>query len=198
MSKIWSIRLGLVVVFASLTSGQASAQIFGGFPNYGLYNFGGSAPYIGGGMRSYNPGMYSPYPYFPYYSTSYASTFTVPGWAANGYARSVPPAQAAARPTQYPAVALPASSPLLQVEAQSGTRAGLAITVPNAQALVWIEGTMMNQTGTMRRFTTPQLQLGKDYSYDIAVRWTDSQGELRTARRTVTFQAGDEVPVTFR
>jgi len=187
------LRLGLVLAGLSLAS-EARAQVVlfgpsGSSPMYSGYGYGPGMNY---GMSGYFPGYYMPY----YYGNSY-STFTVPGWGASGTNSSDGWYVAESRASRFPAVALPVSSPLLQVETPIGARAEVVVSVPTAQAQVWVEGALTKQQGKIRRFATPSLRIGKEYEYQIVAQWTDSQGQVQTARKTVTFQAGDEVQVAF-
>ena len=200
---MWTIRSLLAVGILSLAVQPASAQFFGAFggPNwtpYPTYTFGGGMPYNNLGYSAgmgYGPGFY---PFYPYYGYMY-STYTVPGWAASGGDYAEAPYVARARSTEFPAVALPASSPLLRVDPlPAGARAELTVSVPNAQAQVWVEGRLTSTQGLVRQFATPSLQVGKDYVYDIVVQWTNRAGQTRTERRSVSIHAGDAVQVAIR
>jgi uncharacterized protein (TIGR03000 family) len=67
-------------------------------------------------------------------------------------------------------------------------RAMLLVRVP-ADAKVTIGDQPTQQTGTERVFTTPSLQAGYTYSYEVGATWKDG-GKDRTVRRTIVFQRG--------
>ena len=48
-------------------------------------------------------------------------------------------------------------------------RAYLEVRVPSDNALVFLNGTQMNQTGTRREFVTPPLERGKEYRFTCAM-----------------------------
>jgi uncharacterized protein (TIGR03000 family) len=71
----------------------------------------------------------------------------------------------------------------------------LGVRVP-ADARVWIEGRLMNQSGPIRLFESPALEPDSDYHYEIQARWTEG-GKQVTRSRQVTVRAGDRIIVNF-
>jgi uncharacterized protein (TIGR03000 family) len=71
----------------------------------------------------------------------------------------------------------------------------IQISVPVANAEVWVEGTRMTSTGLTRHFVTPSLAPGK-YQYNIVVRWTE-QGEIFSRTRSVSVRPGDRLAVVI-
>jgi len=74
-------------------------------------------------------------------------------------------------------------------------KAHLEITVPD-DAEVWFDGYKSTQSGTVRKFSTPPLQAGEPYGYDVRVRWT-MNGALVEETRTVVVRAGERTRVDF-
>jgi uncharacterized protein (TIGR03000 family) len=66
-----------------------------------------------------------------------------------------------------------------------------------ADARVEVDGAPTTQTGTVRRFQTPALAVGKKYSYTVTATW-NADGVKRTVSRTVSFSGGQEIAVDFR
>jgi uncharacterized protein (TIGR03000 family) len=193
MNKNW-LWTSVVLVLASagfwLTPSTAHAQRWRG-DGWGWR--GSGYPYYGGyGYRyGYYPG-YSYYPryssgfYYPSYSYSYYSpTYTYPSYYYDASPTYVPPAPST---TVY-------QSPL--PAPQEGTTAQIAVHVPAPDAIVWIAGKRMTQSGTDRTFATPTLTAGRTYSYEIRAQWTTASGQLANQTRTVSFQPGQTVTVDF-
>ena len=73
--------------------------------------------------------------------------------------------------------------------------ATLNLTVP-IDARVWIEGSLTSLGGWQRKFVSPPLQRGQNYTYDLQVNW-DLGGREITHKRRITVHAGDVVDLTF-
>jgi uncharacterized protein (TIGR03000 family) len=151
---------------------------FGGFhPNgfRGFHNdfrgfrngFGGFYPYYGG------YGYYSPYYYGGDYS--YPSYSATPDYSGSTY---VPPSTGNYQ-SMYPTT----------------TSAHITINVP-ADAKVWFDDTPTKSTGAVRQYTTPPLDPGTHYSYDIRAQWTENGHEV-TQSQKVQFNPGGQVVVNF-
>jgi uncharacterized protein (TIGR03000 family) len=67
-------------------------------------------------------------------------------------------------------------------------RAILIVRLP-ADATLTVGDQVSTQTGPARTFTTPQLQAGFTYSYELVARWQEN-GKQLTSRKTLTFQPG--------
>ena len=190
------------------------------FPGGGYGGYGGYNPSF---YRSY--GGYSPYynqqSYYPSYTEVYATTpmyygaASLPGYA--GYnARLASPSPdtalraatgvgAAAYETQnYPILSpnytssYPVSPPLSVVAAMTDKSAGAArveVHVPD-DAQLWFDGQKTTQTGTERFFTSPGLEAGETYVYDVRAVWTQD-GKAVDQMKKVTVHAGDRVVVDF-
>jgi uncharacterized protein (TIGR03000 family) len=79
--------------------------------------------------------------------------------------------------------------------APSGTAVTVTVKVP-AEAEVWFDGTKTNVKGTERRFTSPPLEAGWDYTYNIRAVWMES-GRAFAETRKVIVHAGDNINVEF-
>jgi uncharacterized protein (TIGR03000 family) len=81
-------------------------------------------------------------------------------------------------------------------EAPAVNRAVLInVSVP-ANAQIWVEGKRTTDSGAFRQFISPPLPPGREFSYDIKVRWTEDGKEV-TRSRHITVHAGDVVNLSF-
>ncbi|MBV9122831.1 MAG: TIGR03000 domain-containing protein [Planctomycetes bacterium] len=71
----------------------------------------------------------------------------------------------------------------------------LEVRVP-AQAEVWLEGNLTQQTGTLRQFVTPPLPQGQQFAYQIKVRWREADRDVEQIRN-VTVRAGDRLRLSI-
>jgi uncharacterized protein (TIGR03000 family) len=77
--------------------------------------------------------------------------------------------------------------------APAGNTALLRIrTQPDAQ--LWFDDTMTTQSGPFRTFTTPELQPGKQYEYQLKVRYMENGKEVQKTK-TVDVAAGKAIDV---
>jgi uncharacterized protein (TIGR03000 family) len=95
------------------------------------------------------------------------------------------------RPTLEPAV------PFTAERLADGSRALVDVSVPRGDALVWLDGVLMNQTGTVRTFRTPPLEPGATYTYEVRASWTDAAGKQHAQTRQVDVRAGARPQVQF-
>ena len=66
----------------------------------------------------------------------------------------------------------------------------------NGDAEIWFSGDKTTQTGSTRRFETPPLEPGSNYSYVVRARWTEN-GKERDETKKVAVHANDRVAVEF-
>jgi uncharacterized protein (TIGR03000 family) len=66
--------------------------------------------------------------------------------------------------------------------------ATIELIVP-ADAQVWFNGQATTQTGTVRRFVTPELNADSDYTYELKVRW-NKDGQPTEKTRQISVVAG--------
>jgi uncharacterized protein (TIGR03000 family) len=184
-------------IFSAIVGLAAASPASAWWPGYGYGWYGGYWPYYGyttwGG---YYPGYsyyYPTYGYaYPYYS--YSSSYN-PYYAYSAYY----PDYTYYNPTYYvpqTVAALPTTSAYQRfyppdTALTSPNEAVIRVyTAPDAQ--LWFDGTLTAQTGSLRTFETPDLQPGKEFKYDIKVRWVEN-GILIERKRTVTVGAGRTV-----
>jgi uncharacterized protein (TIGR03000 family) len=74
--------------------------------------------------------------------------------------------------------------------------ARIRLIVP-AEARVWFDNKLTRQTGSERRFESPALTPGRDYSYDLKALWRDANGKEVTQTRHVDVAANANVTVDF-
>jgi uncharacterized protein (TIGR03000 family) len=99
-----------------------------------------------------------------------------------------PPAPAAPAPPNDPEEALPPPRRL-------GMPAQLEVRVP-VNARVTFNGDPTRADGSTRSFTTPSLEFGKVFHYELRAAWQENGREM-TQTRTVDIQAGRYVVVDF-
>jgi len=145
---------------------------YGGYGGYGPYN-----NYYGRyGYGNYGYGNYG----YPYYGNRYGGWSGYYGNYGNNY--NMNPYNSYYPPTQ-------------QVTPPSAT-AQVQVIVPDANAEVWFQGVKMTQTGTNRTFTTPMLQGGYSYDYEVTARWMQN-GQPMTQTRHVNLHPGESMVVDF-
>jgi len=214
-------KLLFVPVLLLLTTSPSQAQFrtFGGFGNGGWNGgwgggWGGWNGGIGGfGNFGFNPsfgyGFGGPWGGVPGISYSYFNpswTYTSP-FNVNGFDRSGPvifPGFSAAelprmRPSLYPAIPEPAQEVIVvAMGGEDKTRARIDMQVPAANAKVYLDGVLTKQTGLNRRFVTPKINPGRQYSFDVEVVWQDETGMSHQLRRTLNLRAGEMSTLDLR
>jgi uncharacterized protein (TIGR03000 family) len=71
----------------------------------------------------------------------------------------------------------------------------ITLYVP-AGAEVWFDGTKTVQTGSVRHFVSPSLPEGRDYAYQLRVRWQDGGRPVDRTRR-LEVRAGDRITLGY-
>jgi uncharacterized protein (TIGR03000 family) len=72
----------------------------------------------------------------------------------------------------------------------------LSVKVPNPSADLFVDGTKTTQTGVERTFRSPELEDGKEFRYELTVRWLD-QGVLYEKKKIVIGSSGEVIPLDF-
>jgi uncharacterized protein (TIGR03000 family) len=72
----------------------------------------------------------------------------------------------------------------------------IEVRVP-AGAKVWFDDHLTVQTGEARYFTTPELQPGRSFKYQVRASWIDDTGLAVTKTREVSVEAGKRTVVGF-
>ena len=197
------------VVFFPVGRGGMAAASFGG-RNFGYYPDSYGPMYYpsnaysnpGYSRNSYNSYSYTaPTPLYygaAQFSSAYAPTARLvsppPGYGLRtdsvveaAYTAPVYPLRSPNYPTIYPV-----SPPLSAV---TDNTAKVEVRVP-ADAEIWFEGQRTSQSGTKRMYSSPALESGQDYIYEIHARWNADGKEVDQTRK-VTVHAGDHVLVDF-
>ncbi len=73
--------------------------------------------------------------------------------------------------------------------------AHITIKAP-AGAEIWFDDTKMTETGPVRQFYTPPLERGRDYSYQVRLRW-QQEGRTLTQTHELFVTAGSHITVDF-
>lgn len=173
--------------------GRGGPGYYGGSPYYRGYSpgyrgvypgyYGRSGVNVGIGLGAY-PYAYSGYGYYgPYASPYYTPYVGVPRYT-TGYV----PYYTGSSATYIVTTPPPAAPP-----AQVDNSAQIEIRVP-AAARVWFDGAETRQTGPQRRFASPPLEPGYDYTYMVKASWTEA-GKAVTQERKVVVQAGGQYQV---
>lgn len=212
MRKRWfaaaaAATLALLLVSADTVSAQRFGRFggwggwgggyYGGLGNYGSGYYG--SPGNGWGLTNYGwGGTYNPYTgyrlNYGLYPNNYYSSGFVPSYGYTG--TYYPPGYATSG-------VIPGGTTSMYY--QPGAQTGAATTDPNAavidlrvpaDAQVWFDGDSTNQRGTNRVFTSPPLDPGKAYHYDVKARWTENGRPVEKTRR-VDVRAGQHTTVDF-
>jgi uncharacterized protein (TIGR03000 family) len=160
---------------------------------------GGGHPGWHGGPHGYYHGYYHGYRGYGwgypgysigigfYFGPGYVPVYPAPVCVAPAYPPGYVPTSALGLVPPPPAPAAPASS--------SDTTAHFRVEVPS-DAVVWIEGEQMKQSGSLRQYGSTPLEAGKKYEYEIRARWTENGNSVERTKM-VTFHAGDRLNVNF-
>ena len=70
------------------------------------------------------------------------------------------------------------------------------VHVPDAKAVVFIDGNATKQTGEVRTFATPSLPSGENVHYEVRAEWMEN-GQKVTRTRIAAGKAGERVAVNF-
>jgi uncharacterized protein (TIGR03000 family) len=176
---------GLSLAAVALLAAPASAQ-------QGWQFYGGS------GRPGYNAPAAAGYTYYggsPYYSSGGA-----PGYLSAGSAYYAP-TYVYGTPTYLPPGYLyggsfsPGATAAYYGEPAQNDAAVIDLRVP-AGAVVQFDGKATSQTGTERRFVSPPLKAGQDYTYDVGVQWQEG-GRNMERHRTIDVRAGKRVNLDF-
>jgi uncharacterized protein (TIGR03000 family) len=160
---------------------------------FGGWGWGGAWPYWYGGW-GYPGYAYSDYDwgypnygynnwYPDYYGSGYTGYYSGYGQTYDGY--SYAPAYA----SDYGTAGYSSAGN------EDVNAAYISVQVPpNAQ--VMFEGEKTSQTGSVRRYISPPLTQGREYTYDIQARWNENGREVNLTRH-VTVRPGQQVSVDF-
>jgi uncharacterized protein (TIGR03000 family) len=69
------------------------------------------------------------------------------------------------------------------------------LRVPS-DARIWFDQSQTKQTGTIRSFESPPLEVGSEYAYQIRIQWKRDGKDITETRR-VTLHAGDVIHLTL-
>jgi uncharacterized protein (TIGR03000 family) len=70
-----------------------------------------------------------------------------------------------------------------------------SVTLPNDETELFVEGAVIQGTGTARTFQTNRLERGRTYRYTLIATWQPNTYTKMTRRKVVSFRAGDRVDV---
>jgi len=175
------------------TYAERNANIYGQSVPYG--GFGTS--YYGYAYPNYSVSSY----YYPYYGSAvtnpYASIYTAAVPTVPVATQPVVPTVPVATQTVVPPAVetvVPAAAPAV-VLVSANTSVLVTVDVP-PNAEVWFNGAPTAQPGTVRRYISPPLNPGMDYTYFVRARWTEDGVPIDRTRR-VTVHAGDQLTVDF-
>lgn len=201
--------LAVPAVLALLLSpGPGAAQFYyghpyGGHPYRHAYGYGGAYGYhrgypgvVGFGRGYAYPGYYgNSYSLAPYYGLGLAYStqyYASPAYYSPGYYAPQYSAPAAA-PSSYQSFYPPEADG--QGPVPGDAPATVEVRLP-AGAELWFGSFQTDQAGSTRRFESPPLTAGRDYTYEVRARWAQA-GRPVEQTRTVRVRAGQAVRVDF-
>jgi uncharacterized protein (TIGR03000 family) len=210
MFKRWFFVVSIVALAVLMTSAGASrAQApyapvapWAGPAEWSYYNRQLGANYISPAYTNtygyiypstYNMWVYPSYATYgmdrrPYFGSLAPSAYGVPSSVASmpiTYIAYYPPVFTDRAPVAAPASGLTRTDESANVE----------VTVPDGAEL-WFDGKKTAQTGTHRLFTTPVLEKGNSYHYEVRARWMRDGQRIEETQR-VPVSAGARVSVVF-
>jgi uncharacterized protein (TIGR03000 family) len=124
----------------------------------------------------------------PYFGSLEPAAYGVPSSVATmpvSYIAYYPPVFTDRAPVAAPAVGI----------TQADDSATVEVSVPDGAELLF-DGQRTVQTGTLRSFTTPVLEKGNSYHYEVKAIWIKN-GERIEETRSIPVSAGARVTVTF-
>ncbi len=177
-----------------------------GYGGYGLGGYGGYGSGYGGyGLGSGVYGYGAPASGYGGYSSGYPTgngAYGVPPYgAANPYApgsqpvnpeANYPPPQQPAPQQQVPQQQVPQEPPPVQ---RNENTAEVTVVVPEGAEL-WFNGAKTSQPGTQRKFVTPALTPGEDFTYALKARWIQD-GRPVEQTRSIHVQANSSQVIDF-
>jgi uncharacterized protein (TIGR03000 family) len=194
----------------------AAAARAGGYTERNATLYGRYLPYGGFGTTYYGYGYPYYYPSSYYYPSYYDSAVAYPYVAAYTAAPAgavavqpvvpatvqavVPTPVQAVVPTTVPAVVPATVQPVVPTAAPvmvpaAGASVIVTVDVP-PDADVWFNGAPTAQKGTVRRYISPVLAPGMNYTYYVRARWMEDGVAVDQTRR-VSVRAGDQLTVNF-
>jgi uncharacterized protein (TIGR03000 family) len=179
---------GVVVLLMGSSAWAQSAGYplpYSGYP-YPLSSYSSSGPYWGS-VPSYYGGAPLPYQQGGIPSGSVLEHLSSSPTFVPGYLEAGPTSSA----LNEAAIFWPSDKPKLRLD----NRAHIWLRVP-ADAEVWFNGAKTKQTGTLRYFFSPPLTAGKDYSYQVQVRWR-KDGKPIEQKRRIGVRAGESLQLDF-
>jgi uncharacterized protein (TIGR03000 family) len=181
----WCALAALLLTAAGAT--PALAQVRWDRNYYHAYH-----PYYNYYHNRYHNFYYHPY-YYPYLYP-YTTPLYVPGTAPI----YVPNAVSNPEVTDYAAAgwSAPASGYWATPDPALQNAAAVHVVVPNATAVVLVNGQQTLSEGNTRLFQTPPLVPGQQYYYEVTMMWNQNGEPLRETR-TVPVAAGQSVVVDF-
>jgi uncharacterized protein (TIGR03000 family) len=178
------LALAAALMLAAPASAQQGWQFYGGAGRPG-YNAPAAAGYTYSGGYYSSPGFAGGGTpgYLSTGSAYYAPTYVygTPAYGAPGYL--------------YGGSFSPGATAAYYGETARNNEAVIDLRVP-AGAVVKFDGKATSQTGAERRFVSPPLKEGQDYSYDVMVQWQDG-GRNVERHRTIDVRAGKRVNLDF-
>jgi len=75
--------------------------------------------------------------------------------------------------------------------------AHVRVIVPKGDAQLWVNDSRTQKKGTNRKFISPILTPGKNFIYDLRVRYTDGSGKTIEQNRSIRVRAGAQQIVDF-
>jgi uncharacterized protein (TIGR03000 family) len=72
----------------------------------------------------------------------------------------------------------------------------LSVKVPDPSAELFVDGIKTTQSGLERTFCSPELEAGKEYRYELTVRWQENRATYER-KKIVIGSSGETIPLDF-
>jgi uncharacterized protein (TIGR03000 family) len=190
------VKVAVLAASVVLMSAGESQACWGRGWGYGGYYGGWGGGYYDYGCYPSYYGGYGGWGYPGYYSYSYPS-YSYPTYAYSYPSYNYPDLVIQSQDSSY-LTATATNQPAAR--SANGTQAPkdalIEVTCP-ANAKIFFGDSPTMQTGSQRKFLSPELAAGKTYTYEVRATWTDANNKAVTQTRQVQVQAGKRSTVNF-
>jgi uncharacterized protein (TIGR03000 family) len=99
--------------------------------------------------------------------------------------------------TKQPVVKTDSRNPVSDAETKkTASYMTLLVKVPQPGAELYVDGMKTTQTGLDRTFSSPELEPGREFQYEVTVRWVE-RGLTYEKKKLVVGSSGEVIPLDF-